>query len=194
MPPETAPSHEDLVAAIPPDLFRGDLAGENRAENDEASVYYDFVFLKNEDADQVPMRIALYAKQGTALVRRFVAPTPFAPGDCRRGECRARIAPVPDGFQISRESFGADRLRADYRFVVDGNDLELIGKGFQAKAPGGGKACALFYDYRKGRILRRSPAGSGTEPLRDAKASHLIADGVRFEAVAPADVCAPPKP
>jgi hypothetical protein len=192
-PPLTAPSQTELVQAVPPELFRGDSAGEYRGESAPESVFLDFIFLKNEPADQVPMRVAVYEKKEGSLVRLFVAPTPFAPGDCRRGQCRARIAAMPGGFQISRESLGADRFRADFRLLLEGSDLRLTGKGFQIRRDAAGREnnCAVFYDFAKGRIVRKHGRTGTTESFPGAKPLYLLRDQLRFEEVSPGELCAP---
>ncbi|MGZ3672404.1 MAG: hypothetical protein ACXWR4_20930, partial [Bdellovibrionota bacterium] len=91
-PPARALSHEELIAGFPPELFRGDIAGLNRENSGAAEEYLDFVFLKIEPSDQVPMRVAVYSRQKDTFTLEFTAPTPFSPGDCHRGECRARIS------------------------------------------------------------------------------------------------------
>jgi hypothetical protein len=186
-PPASAPSPEELIRSIPPDLFRGDLAAT--ARESEHTVYLCFVFLKDQPEDQVPMRVALYAyARGEAPKLRFVAHTPFAEGDCRRGECRARISEMPQGFQLSRESFGADHLRADYRFRLAGQDLELIGKGFQSKNEDG-ESCSIFFDYTKQRILHRRGKEARPEKMLAGPAPRLVADQLRFDSDIPMPIC-----
>lgn len=189
-PPDSAPTQEELLRAIPADLYRGEITATSR-ENDQTQYLY-FVFLKEAPEDQVPMRVALYANaRGEALQLQFVARTPFADGDCRRGECRARIAEMPDGFQLSRESFGADHLRADYRFRRAGQDLELLGRGFQTKNDRG-EICSVFYDYTKHRILHRRGKEARPEKMPIGPAPRLIQDRLRFETAVPETLCSLP--
>lgn len=184
-PPPEAPDHQALIHAIPAELFKGDFSTADQATGEPLEI----VFLKNEPADLVPMRVVVYTKTNGKLTRQFVAPTPFAPGDCRREECRARVAEMPGGFQISRESFGADRLRADYRFRREGQDFTLIGKGFRAKRPGTAKTCSVFYDFGKARVLRREGGPTQAEKMAEAGHPRLLRDRLRFESMAPADLC-----
>jgi hypothetical protein len=189
-PPQGAASNEELVREIPPDLFRGSIT--STSHDGDSTKYLTYIFLKTEPADQVPMKVALYERQqGGAPSLVFVAPTPFANGDCRRGECRARIAEMPGGFQLSRESFGADNLRADYRFQRAGSDLALIGKGFQVKNEQGFQ-CSVFYDYVKRRILHRRGKDARPEIMSEGPAPRLIADQLRFETAVPETLCALP--
>ena len=189
-PPSGASSPEELLRAIPADLFRGSIS-ETIRERDSTE-YLTVIFLKEAAEDQVPMKVALYArKQGGAPALVFVAPTPFAPGDCRRGECRARIAEMPGGFQLSRESFGADHLRADYRFTRADRDLALTGKGFQLKNERG-ETCSIFYDYAKRRILHRRGKEARPERMPEGAEPRLIADQLRFETAVPETLCALP--
>jgi hypothetical protein len=192
-PPLRAASHEDLMKALPQELFRGDIAGDNRPRAGAESEYLDFVFLKNEDSDAVPMRVALYRKVGDHLQRDFVAATPFVPGECRRGECRARISVMLYGFQLSRESLAADHLRTDYRFVLDGKDLKLTGKGFSVKNPAGGfgkeGTCTRYVDYEHGKIRSRAGDQTSVDALPNTKAPHLIADGLKFDSASAVELC-----
>jgi hypothetical protein len=201
-PPATAASHDELLKAIPRELFRGDMAGDQRATEDARFQFLDLVFLKNEPDDKVPMRIAVYKRENNVLHLLFVTPTPFAAGDCKHDECRARISMMPMGFQISRESFGAGGLKTDYRFVLDGNDYLLTGKGFQCRHPGGEESkqedlkakreCSLFYDYAGKHIHWRTGGPIHSDPLPETKPQHLLADKLRFEELSPENLCTPP--
>jgi len=188
--PASAPTLEQLVRAIPADLFRGDFTTTSRENNQ--TQYFHFMFLKDEPEDQVPMRLALYTNErGKSLQLQFVARTPFSRGDCRRAECRARIAEMPDGFQLSRESFGADHLRVDYRFRRAGQDLELIGRGFQTKNEQG-QTCSVFYDYTKHRILHRRGTEARPERMPEGPPPRLIQDQIRFDTAVPKALCSLP--
>jgi hypothetical protein len=189
-PPQGAASAEELLRAFPPDLFRGSVSVTSRVG--DTTDYLTYIFLKTDPEDQVPMKVALYTrKQGGSPSLVFVALTPFVAGDCRRGECRARIAEMPGGFQLTRESFGADNLRADYRFTRSGSDLALLGKGFQVKNEQG-FLCSVFYDYVKRRILHRRGKESRPEKMADGPEPRLIADQLRFDTAVPETLCALP--
>jgi len=201
--PSSAASHDELLKGIPQNYQAGDISGNARLDSQSPLEFIEFLFLKNEPLDRIPMRVGIYQKNGDKLTLVYWAPLPTPSNGCQLGECSAKIFGMPMGFQLSINSKNEDHARVDYKFLWAKDDLRLMTKSLGVGteplirddiAPLCSRYYSFYLPFSKNQIPQRRDSFNGlskTEPLsKDQLAPvFLKRDHLSFDVATSATIC-----